>query len=97
MASTGTSIKVRQLLSRPQFDYAEDFSEGLAVAQKGKCGYINISGEFVIKPQFDFCEAFSDGLAQVGTGGFYLFGYTLRRPKRGFINTIGKFVSNRVR
>ena len=37
----------------------------LPVQQGGKWGYINRSGEVVIKPQFDSAEAFADGLALV--------------------------------
>src|SRR4051794_5255376 len=37
----------------------------LPVQQNGKWGYINRSGEIVIKPQFDSAELFADGLALV--------------------------------
>jgi hypothetical protein len=37
----------------------------LPIHQGGKWGYINRSGEVVIKPQFDSAEAFADGLALV--------------------------------
>jgi hypothetical protein len=37
----------------------------LPIKQGGKWGYINRSGEVVIKPQFDSAEAFADGLAIV--------------------------------
>lgn len=49
-----------------KFDYAADFSEGLAaVSIKGKTGYIDKTGKFVIPPQFITGFSFCDGLAIV--------------------------------
>ncbi|MBI3859848.1 MAG: WG repeat-containing protein [Thaumarchaeota archaeon] len=54
-----------------QFDYALDFSEGLAgftVFKKwspNKWGYIDKTGHVVIKPQFNQASSFSEGMAVV--------------------------------
>lgn len=55
----------------PQFDKAEDFSEGISCVRIGgkygigKYGYINKTGSFVINPQFDYAETFKSGIAPV--------------------------------
>lgn len=51
----------------PQFDWAGDFSGGLAPAKDGSglCGYVDRTGSFVIPPRFGDCHAFADGLARV--------------------------------
>jgi TonB family protein len=65
-----------------KYDFADDFSEGLAsVSINKKSGYINHAGAFVIPPRFDSCSSFSEGLAAVGMGPLY-----------GFINTDGNMV-----
>ena len=69
-----------EIVINPQFDYARDFSEGLACV-KSKWGYINQEGEIVINPQFDY--DFSEGLALVVIGG-----------KWGYINQEGEIVIN---
>jgi hypothetical protein len=55
----------------PQFDSANDFSEGLArvvLTKNGetKQGYVDTSGAIVIQPQFNYAEDFSEGMAVVG-------------------------------
>jgi WG repeat protein len=46
--------------------HAQNAAEGLLpIQQGGKWGYINRSGEVVIKPQFDSANPFADGLALV--------------------------------
>lgn len=62
----------------PQFDYAGEFSEGLAVVGLGKYpatkwGYINLQGQIVVPAQFDGAHDFSEGMAAVSMGG--KFGY----------------------
>jgi hypothetical protein len=42
----------------------------LPVQQNEKWGYINRSGEIIIKPQFDSAELFADGLALVRANTF---------------------------
>jgi hypothetical protein len=63
----------------PQFEGADEFSEGLAAAigLKGPPwdrGYIDHTGKFVIAPQFDTARSFSDGRAIVMKTGDWLFG-----------------------
>ncbi|PSO79918.1 MAG: hypothetical protein BRC51_06045 [Cyanobacteria bacterium SW_12_48_29] len=42
------------MVINPQFDYAGEFSEGLApIKISDKWGYIDKTGEMVINPQFD--------------------------------------------
>ena len=52
----------------PRFDYAGNFSEGLAYIKiEDKYGYIDTNGEYITKPQFDFVlePDFSEGMAIV--------------------------------
>jgi hypothetical protein len=47
-----------------RFEYAGEFSEGLApVLIGGKCGFINHKGEVVIDPKYECAWEFSEGLA----------------------------------
>lgn len=58
----------------PQFDYAEDFSEGLAAVELNKkIGYVDVAGIMVIPPQFKKTESmsFHEGLAAVEVEGEY--------------------------
>lgn len=64
--------KFGSILTAERFDYAKDFSEGLApVKVEGKWGYIDKQGQIAIKPRFDNVEPFSDGLARVQQSGRY--------------------------
>jgi hypothetical protein len=70
----------------PQFDYAGEFSEGLAVVGVGKYpdtkwGYINRLGQVVVPAQFAGAHDFSEGMAAVSLGG-----------KLGYIDITGKLV-----
>ena len=59
-----------------------DFSEGLARVQENKkWGFIDVSGNYVIKPQFEGARDFSEGLAAVQ-----------KDSKWGYIDKSGKFV-----
>jgi hypothetical protein len=50
----------------PRFEFADDFSEGLALVKvEGKYGFIDASGEFVIEPVYSNALGFSEGLAPV--------------------------------
>jgi hypothetical protein len=67
-----------------RFDDAGAFANnGLArVKEKGKHGFIDLQGEFVIPPRFDFAQDFADnGLALVE-----------EERKYGFIDKTGEFV-----
>lgn len=62
---------------RPQFSYATDFSEGLAVASVdyGPKGFIDKSGKFIIQPKYDYANNFHHGVAYVHLRmyeGFYI-------------------------
>lgn len=58
----------------PQFDFADDFAEGLAlIEQDGQYGYIDSTGAVVIEPQYDFAADFAFGLAPIAIDGE--FGY----------------------
>jgi hypothetical protein len=66
----------------PQFDYAGNFKEGLALVMiNEKYGYSDKTGFLTIKPQFDSASYFSEELAVVEINGKY-----------GFINKTGNFV-----
>ena len=68
-----------------KYDYAWDFSEGLAnVGQNGKWGYIDKAGNEVIPIKYDDARYFSEGLA----------GVKLNR-KWGYIDKTGKEVTPR--
>jgi len=56
-----------KIVIKPQFVWAEEFSEGLAAieSENGKHGYIDESGRVVIEPIFDNWTDFSEGLAAV--------------------------------
>ena len=64
-----------QILSAVGVDFAGPFSEGLAAVRvRGRWGYINRSGLFVIPLQFESALPFSEGLAPIilndGRGGY---------------------------
>ena len=56
-----------KIVVKPQFAWAEEFSEGLAAFENedGKHGYIDETGRVVIAPKFDNWTEFSEGLAAV--------------------------------
>ena len=61
-----TSLIVLACLGVPKHSLAQNNSENLLpIQQGGKWGYINRSGEVVIKAQFDSAEPFAEGLALV--------------------------------
>ena len=75
-------INNKKIYIEPQFDFAWDFSEGLAVVEiAGKQGYIDFTGETVIPPIYDRAYGFSEGMAKVRVG-----------KKYGFIDKTGKLV-----
>ncbi len=55
-----------------QFDYVDEFNEGLAPVKKdNKWGYINTKGELVIPYKFEYAERFEKGIANVQTKNAY--------------------------
>jgi len=56
------------------------------VKSKGKYGFIDKSGRYVIEPQFDIAFWYENGLAPVGIGR--------GKVKVGFINKQGKYAIN---
>ncbi len=66
--------KTGRIITEQRFDYAREFSEGLAAVKIGMVwGFIDTSGTVVIPPAFDYAGAFSSGLAPVVLNG--AFGY----------------------
>lgn len=63
-----------------QYDWAEQFFDGLAMVSKnGKYGYVNTDGKVAIPLQYEGADHFSEGLAAVEVKG-----------KWGFIDTKGR-------
>jgi len=57
----------------PKFDFADSFSDGMAVVrigdeESGKQSYIDSGGKIISTPQFDQISAFAEGLAAVRVG-----------------------------
>ncbi|MCB0212402.1 MAG: WG repeat-containing protein [Anaerolineae bacterium] len=66
----------------PQFNFADAFSEDVAVVNVDDLyGYIDRTGAFIIEPQFNFAYPFVDGLAAVSLD-----------QKAGYIDQSGAFV-----
>ena len=58
-----------KLVINPQFDYADDFENGLALVGVGnKFGYIDTTGRYVINPQYQEASRFAEGFARVAIG-----------------------------
>jgi hypothetical protein len=54
------------MVTEPVFDFANDFSEGLASVRKnGKYGFIDKTGAMVIEPQYGYAGPFSEGLSHI--------------------------------
>jgi hypothetical protein len=74
--------KSGSIVTSQRYDYAKEFSEGLAPVMIGeRWGYIDKKGRMVIPPRFDEAEPFSDGLARVQLGE--RFGYI--NPSGGLV------------
>jgi hypothetical protein len=62
----GFMDKSFKFVIKPQFDWAEAFSEGRAVVRIGrKWGFIDKAGKVIIQAKYDLVWQFSDGLARV--------------------------------
>ncbi len=92
-----------KLVITPQFNEADNFSEGLACVKKAVqvgrettwlWGYIDTSGKFVIKPQFTYHGMFDRGLARQMI--FECVCHAVDQPgyrnEWGYIDRTGKFV-----
>ncbi len=67
---------------KPQFQAADFFHNGIAVVKlKGKWGYINEKGKWIIDPEFQDARPFNKGIAPVKLN-----------DKWGFINEKGKWI-----
>lgn len=64
--------KTGSILANRRFEFAGDFSEGMAPVSIGELsGFINKAGAVVIQPRFTEAYSFSDGLALVSDNGRY--------------------------
>jgi hypothetical protein len=62
------------MVIQPIYDFADDFTDGLARVQRnGKYGYINPKGEAAIPLVYDDARNFSEGLASVKQNGKWGF------------------------
>lgn len=68
---------------KPQFDWVDEFSNGLCVVRndKGKHGYIDTTGKLVIDYQFGYAYKFENGQAKVEVNNLW-----------GAIDKMGKFI-----
>lgn len=82
----GFMDKNRKILIYPAYDYAEDFSEGLAVFCLNRaCGYLDSEGKIALQPVYEWTTSFIDGFAWAKLngkwgilrkdGGFEVFAY----------------------
>jgi len=92
-----------KLVVAGSFDFAKDFSEGLApVKVGGKWGFIDTTGKMVIEPQFNpkqaqFNSYFSDDLVAVNFNDGTVNGFDSNSPantKWGFADKSGRIVIN---
>ncbi len=66
----------------PEYEFADDFSEGLApVCIDGQFGYVDTQGAFAIEPAFSNAGPFNEGLAAVQLRGWI-----------GYIDKTGSFI-----
>ena len=84
------------LVIKPAFFMAQDFSEGFAAVRveesaESRYAFIDRTGKIVIPAQFDQADAFSEGLAAVETGSRFESGQKVA-GKWGFIDRSGNLV-----
>ena len=64
--------KTGTIVTTARFDFARDFSEGLAPIRVGKLwGFIDKTGSMVITPRFEDAESFHSGLSLIQMNGLY--------------------------
>lgn len=102
----GVIGKAGQWIIKPQFDFVEEFEDGLAKANLGgrnyfggetyggQWGFIDKTGRWAISPQFDEAEKFEDGLARARIGGKENTNGEKEGGKWGFIDKTGTWVIN---
>lgn len=88
----GYRDRKRVVVVEPKFDFASEFSEGLAPVGLGvypntKWGYIDLTGKMVIEPKFDEAYAFSEGIAAVR-----MEVTEKSKGKLGYIDKTGKYI-----
>ena len=88
MEISAASLKFSFLLGNwvieAKFEYADSFSEGLAVAKvEDKYGFIDKPGEFVIQPIYENALSFSEGFAPVKVPQILILD---ENPRRGSPN-----------
>jgi hypothetical protein len=86
----GCIDKTGNFVIKPDFNYIEDFSEGMAVIIANmKWGYIDKTGKVVVQPQFGMAKKFSGGLAAVCVGDCFAVD---SKAKWGFVDKTGNMV-----
>lgn len=64
--------KSGRVITQDRFDYARDFSEGLAPVRIGKVwGFIDKTGAVAVAPNFEDARSFSAGLSRIKEHGLY--------------------------
>ncbi|MBD3327809.1 hypothetical protein GF340_00735 [Candidatus Peregrinibacteria bacterium] len=77
---------------QPRFDFAREFSQGLALVDVNKKrGFIRPSGNYAIAPQFFEAASFSNGLAAITKTKKFLF-IDLGAGENVYINRLGETV-----
>lgn len=80
-----------------KYDYVGTYYEGLArVKLEKKWGFIDTSGQLVIKPKYDQVENFSEGLAKVRSGhrGWGLINKKGEEILKPMFDYIGDFIGD---
>lgn len=72
--------RLGKVIVKPQYDRAEDFSEGLGAVckdinnkQNKQCGFVDVNGKEIIPLKFSTVCNFSEGLSLVSQGGKYFY------------------------
>ncbi|MEQ8192528.1 MAG: WG repeat-containing protein, partial [Candidatus Eremiobacterota bacterium] len=82
VAKYGYADETGKFIIKPQFDYAGEFCDGIAVIGIGsKYGYIDKTGKMIAEAKFDEAMEFCEGYGVVRTG-----------EKYGYIDKTGKII-----